>query len=46
METNIKVRLYASWGVLSLVKEIAQQSKPDSEIIAEIRDILKDIEDK
>lgn len=46
METNIKVRLYASWGVLNLVKEIAQQSKPDSEIIAEIRDILKDIEEK
>ena len=46
METNIKVRLYASCGVLNLVKEIAQQSKPDSEIIAEIRDILKDIEDK
>lgn len=44
MKGNVKVRLYAAWGVLHLVMEIARQNRPDNEVLAEIRDVIKDVD--
>ena len=44
MNNNVKVRLYAAWGVLHLVMEIAKENRPDNEVLAQIRDVIKDVD--
>ena len=45
MEKTMKVRMLAAYGVLTLIAEIVENSqRPDHEMIAEIRDLLSQID--
>lgn len=43
MEQNTLIRLLAAYGTLNLVKEIALSAIPDNQAIAQIREIIKQI---
>lgn len=45
MENNTLIRLLAAFGTLALVREIALSSIPDNQAIAQIREIIKQIEE-
>ena len=45
MESNTLIRLLAAFGTLNLVREIALSSIPDNQAIAQIREIIKQIEE-
>lgn len=45
MEKTMRVRMLAAYGVLTLIAEIVRDGKrQDREMIAEIRDLLQQIE--
>lgn len=47
MEKNMRVRMLAAYGVLTLIAEIvADAQRPDHEVIAEIRDLLHQVDDE
>ena len=43
MEQNTLIRLLAAYGTLNLVKEIALSAIPDNQAIAQIREIIKQV---
>jgi hypothetical protein len=45
MENNTLIRLLAAFGTLNLVREIALSSIPDNQAIAQIREIIKTVEE-
>lgn len=45
MDNNTLIRLLAAFGTLNLVKEIALSAIPDNQAIAQIREIIKQVED-
>lgn len=47
MDKTMRVRMLAAYGVLTLITEIVQDGKrQDREMIAEIRDLLQQIEEE
>ena len=45
MEKNMRVRMLAAYGVLTLIAEIvADAQRPDHEVVAEIRELLQQID--
>lgn len=45
MENNMLVRLLAAFGTLNLIREIALSAIPDNQAIAQIREIIKQVEE-
>lgn len=45
MEKTMRVRMLAAYGVLTLIAEIvADGQRPDHEVVAEIRELLQQID--